>query len=147
MPRQYYLIRWPIFVLMSFILMSAAPLAALNAQSLPSQAASLNRLKAVVVGATGYDPATVEVAATKVQLIVTIVNSPLNGGSDGGRRKEARRIASTLAQTIRNDRELNGVQAIHVDYLKREDRSGREKIIDSIDFRKDPRGIFRHHVT
>jgi hypothetical protein len=128
-----------------FALMSAAPFGGPYAQ--PAQSPSLNAVKTNVLAATGYDDRTVELSATKVQFVVTIVNSKLIGGTATERENEAHRIVMTIAHSIADKPEFKGIQAIHVDYVKREAGSGHTETIDAIDFRKDPDGNFRHHIT
>ena len=131
---------------LAFALASAAPFAASHAQS-TQQERSLNEVKRAVVDATGYDGAAIELSATKVQFVVTIVNSKLISRPSYQRENEARRIASTIARSVADKPEFKGIQAIHVDYVKRESGSGRTETIDGIDFRKDPQGNFQHHIT
>ena len=77
-----------------------------------------------MLAATGYDGGAVELTATNVQLVVTIVNSKLNGSPAAERENEATRIASKIASIIAD-----------------------KQRIDGIDFRKDPQGNFQHHST
>ena len=100
-----------------------------------------------MVDATGYDAAAIELTATKVQFVVTIVNSKLIGGPSYQRENEARRIATTIARNVADKPEFRAIQAIHIDYVRRESGSGHTETIDGIDFRKDPQGNFQHHVT
>ena len=131
---------------LAFVLASATPLAASHAQS-TQQETSLNAVKNAVVDATGYDAAAIELTATKVQFVVTIVNSKLIGGPSYQRENEARRIATTIARNVADKPEFRAIQAIHIDYVRRESGSGHTETIDGIDFRKDPQGNFQHHVT
>jgi hypothetical protein len=133
---------WRSFLLVGgivFAFLTAAP----YVQGAQSQ--SLNAVKTEVLAATGYDDNMVELTATKVQFVVTIVNSKLNGGTAMERENEANRIASTIAHSIADEPEFKGIQAIHVDYVKRE--GAHMDTLDSMDFRKDPDGNFRHHIT
>jgi hypothetical protein len=58
-----------------------------------------------------------------------------------------RGIVSTIARIIADKPEFQGIQAIHVDYVKREADSGHTQTIDGIDFRRDPQGNFQRHIT
>jgi len=129
---------------LAFALASVVPFAASHAQS-TQQETSLNAVQKAVVDATGYDAAAIELTATKIQFVVTIVNSKLNGQPSYQRENEAMRIATTIARSVAAKPEFKGIQAIHVDYVKRE--SGHTETIDGIDFRKDAQGNFQHHVT
>ena len=129
MLRQSLFVGW-----MAFVLASQAPLGALA----QSQEASLNAVKSGVLAARGYDGGAVELTATKVQFVVTIVNSKLIGRSATERENEATRIASTIASIIADKPEFKSIQGIHVDYVKREVDGSHTQRIDGIDFCKDP---------
>jgi hypothetical protein len=140
--RQSLFVGW-----MAFVLAAAAPFGAPHAQPAQSQETSLNAVKSGVLAATGYDGGAVELTATKVQFVVTIVNSKLIDRSAAERENEATRIASTIASIIADKSEFKGIQGIHVDYVKREVDGSHTQRIDGIDFRKDPQGNFQHHIT
>jgi hypothetical protein len=121
-----------------------------RAQPLQSQgqhATSLKKVRDAVLTATGYDGKAVELTATKVQFVITLVNSKLVGRPTVERENEAGRIASAIASKIADMPEFKGIQAIHIDYVKREPGSSRSQVIDGIDFRKDPQGDFQRHIT
>jgi hypothetical protein len=130
---------------LALVLASAAPLGRPHAE--PAQAVSLNLVKNDVLAATGYDDRTVELTATEVQLVVTIVNSKLISRPAIERENEGYRIVMTIAHSIADKPEFKGIQGIHVDYVKREAGSDHSERVDGIDFRKDPDGNFRHHIT
>jgi hypothetical protein len=111
------------------------------------QNASLSEVKQAILAATGYDPAAVELTATHVQFIVTLVNSKLASGPVSPREHEASRITAAIAGLIAEMPEYTGIQAIHIDYVSRKPDGSANRIIDGIDFRKDPQGQFRHHIT
>lgn len=118
-----------------------------SAQSEGQHARSLKDVKDAVLSATGYNGQAVEVSATNVQFVITLVNSKLLGRSAIERENEASHIASVIARTIADKPEFKGIQAIHVDYVQREPDGGPSRTIDGIDFRKDPQGNFQHHIT
>ena len=142
------MLRQPLFVgWMAIVLASAALLGVPHAQLAQSQEMSLDAVKSAVLATTGYDGQAVDLTATKVQFVVTIVNSKLIDRPAAERENEATRIASTIASIISDKPEFKGIQGIHVDYVKREADSGQTQSIDGIDFRKDPQGNFQHHIT
>jgi len=104
------------------------------------QNASLNEVKNAIFAATGYDPAAVELTATHVQSAVTLVNSKLVAGPASGRESEASRITTAIAGVIAEMPDFEGIQAIHIDYVSRKLDGSASRIIDGIDFRKDPQG-------
>lgn len=105
---------------------------------------SLSEVKQAILIATGYDPAAVELTATTVPFIVTLVNSKLVAEPGSGRESEASRITAAIAGIIAEMPEFKGIQAIHVDYVSREPHGSASRIIDGIDFGKDPQGNFQH---
>ena len=129
---------------LAFVLTSAAPFGEPRAQP---ASPSLNAVKTDVLAATGYEDKSVELTATKLQFVVTIVNSKLIGGTAIERENDANRIVMTIAHSIADKPEFNGIQAIHVDYVNREAGNGHTETVEGMDFRKDPDGNFRHHIT
>jgi hypothetical protein len=57
-------------------------------------------------------------AATNVQFLVTITNSHVTSQTE--RENEANRIVATIARSIAEKLEFKGIQAIHIDYVKRD---------------------------
>jgi hypothetical protein len=142
------MLRQPLFGgWMVFVLASAALLGVPHAQLAQSQEMSLDAVKSAVLATTGYDGGAVELTATKVQFVVTIVNSKLIDRPAAERENEARRVASTIASIMADKPEFKGIQGIDVDYVKREADGSHTQRIDGIDFRKDPQGNFQHHIT
>ena len=126
------------------LLEGAHPRSGLLAEQLNT---SLNEVKRAILVAAGYDPSAVELTATNVQFIVTLVNSKLVAGPAAQRESEASGIAAAIAGVISEMPEFKGIQAIHVDYVSRKPDGSAGRIIDGIDFRKDPQGNFQHHIT
>jgi len=77
--------------------------------------ASLAEIKQSILSATGYDATTVEVTATPVQIVVTVVNSDLNGSlvTHHERETDAAEIVGAIAVTLASSPELAAMQAIH----------------------------------
>ncbi len=130
------------------------PAAAASAQDdksyevvLQRQAKSLPAIREAAVAATGYDEASIEVKPGPHQLFVTVVNSKLVGASSAARVDEASTISSAVARVLAGRPEFDDVEVLHVDYVRREQEGGRAEMVQAIDFRKDPDGRFRHHVS
>jgi hypothetical protein len=111
--------------------------------------ASLAEIKQSILSATGYDATTVEVTARPVQIVVTVVNSDLNGSlvTHHERETDAAEIVGAIAVTLASSPELAAMQAIHIDYVARKPDSTHSDIIDAIDFRKNLQGKFELHKT
>lgn len=108
-------------------------------------AASLPELKRVVLEATGYDTASVELTAGTYMLTVTVINSRL--ANSPSRDMEAHKIAEALTRAMTAKPEFKSIQALHVDYIVRDTDRDDSRIIDGIDFWKDPQGNFKLHMT
>ncbi len=120
-------------------------------QMAPTQV--LSDLKRAIVTATGYRVDEVELHVRQRQLVIVLVNSQLAIVSPdffrafaAKREVEAAHIASTVTSVITSTPQLGAVLSLRVDYVERR-KSGRMRVLDSIEFRKDPQGQFLHHTT
>ena len=110
--------------------------------------APLNEVKSAILAKTGYDAKSIELQATPASIIVTVVNSRLADQTEpAAREDEAITIVRAIADSIADRSEFKGIQAIHIDYVKRKSGDTHSQTIDGIDFIKNQRGIFVHHVT
>ena len=110
--------------------------------------APLNEVKSAILAKTGYDAKSVELQTTSASIIVTVVNSRLADQTGAAAREnEAIVIVRAIADSIADRSEFTGIHAIHIDYVKRKSGDTRSEIVDGIDFIKNQRGIFVHHVT
>ena len=118
------------------------------AESPSAASAPLTAVKSAILAATGYDAASVEIATNGASVIVTVVNSKLaETAQSAAREEEARKIVRAIADSTVDKPEFTGLHAIHIDYVKRESGGTGSHVIDSIDYLKNPRGIFEHHIT
>jgi hypothetical protein len=128
------------------MLLSIAPAAAADLSG-PGNA-PLNEVKRAILAKTGYDAKSVELQTTSASIIVTVVNSRLADLTEPApRENEAIVIVRAIADSIADRPEFKAIQAIHIDYVKRQSGDARSEIVDGIDFIKNQRGIFVHHVT
>ncbi len=109
--------------------------------------ASVPELKQAVLAATRYDAASLNLTATPLDIVVTLVNSKLASGPNAPREVEANKIAGVIADAISGKPEFAEVQSIHVDYITRDADGDHARTIDKIDFRKDAKGQFQHHIS
>jgi ABC-type transporter Mla subunit MlaD len=109
--------------------------------------ASVPGIKKAILAATGYDDDTVELVATDMDFVVTLLDSKLASGSNTARENEASKIASVIANAISGKEEFKGILAIHVDYVTREAEGGRTRTMNKIDVRRDSQGRFLHHAS
>ena len=74
-----------------------------------------------------------------------LVNSKFNEGTAAGRENEAAAIEPIVSKEIARTPQFKGIVTIHVQYVRT--TIGRTRVVDSIEFRKDASGAFRHHIT
>lgn len=132
---------------LALALVPGATFMAARAASDDPAGVSVEDIRKAIVSSTGYDDAAVELMANKVQLVVTLVNSKLGEGSAAQRENEAGRIVALIQRKTSGDPQFKEIQAIHVDYVSREANGTRSRVVDRIDFIRDPAGGFRHHIT
>jgi hypothetical protein len=108
---------------------------------------ALSDIRASVIRVLSAEDQTVEVNATHNVLTVSRNNSSMNGATHGERNTEAMAIASTVSMAIAGKPEFKNILAIHVQYLAQSAPGARKRIIDTVEFRKDPAGNFSHHQT
>lgn len=104
-------------------------------------------LKQAIIRTTANDAETIQVSATSIQVIVTVMDSPLLAATNAEREGEARLIAGAIEEVILHRPALGKVQALHVDYARNVTGKDEKKVIDGVDFRRDPRGTFQLHRT
>jgi len=107
----------------------------------------LQGIRASIVQAIGAEAATVEVSITGSVLTIARVNSDMNKTGHGTRDGEASRIAPVVSKAIADRPEFKNIHTIRVLYLNRSKPSDPAKVIDTVDFRKDPSGAFVFHTT
>jgi hypothetical protein len=110
------------------------------------QARSLPEIRAAILAATGYEETSIELRPAPHQLVITVVNSKLVDGSGADRIDEATAIASAVTEATATRPQFHDIEALHIDYVRRKEGKGTQTV-DAIDFRKDPSGKFRHHVS
>ena len=134
---------WLAAVAASFLAIcsSQAPLGAQTAET------SLQSVRAAIVQAIGASDAAVEVKTMGNIFVVSRINSDLNQANHSARDSEGSRIATIATKTIADKPEFKNVHTIRVLYVASL-KSGRyKKIIDTVDFRRDPSGVFHFHTT
>jgi hypothetical protein len=137
--------------LVTAFLLLALPEAMLYAQESASQstphAPILAYIRKSVIRTIGAQESTVNVIVRGNILTVARVNSNMNESTHGGRDNEANAIAPIVAKAISGKFEFKNLTTIRVQYVIRPTSSATEKIVDTIDFRKAPSGLFEFHKT
>jgi hypothetical protein len=114
---------------------------------LQHQARSLPGIRGTILAATGYDETSIELRPGRHLIVVTVVNSKLVSGGGAARVDEATVIASAVTQAIAADPAFDDVDALRVDYVRRDKQAKGTQTADAIEFRKDLHGKFKHHVS
>ncbi len=109
--------------------------------------AILENIKKSVIQKVGAQENTVEVAISGNILTVARVNSNLNDANHGARNNEAIAIAPVVIKAIEDSPEFKTIHTIRVQYLVRLKLGEKGKVLDTVDFRKDPNGKFQFHET
>ena len=109
--------------------------------------AALENIQKSVIRTVGAQEKTVEVTIRGNILTVVRVNSNLNDFTHGARNNEATAIASAVAKGIADSPNIKNVHTIRVQYQTRLGSAAKDKVLDTVDFRKDPNGVFQFHET
>ncbi len=108
---------------------------------------ALQNIRTSIMQAIGAQEATVDLKIAGGILTVSRINSTLNQANHTARDGEASRIATLVAGTIVGKPDFSKIHTIRVQYVGRIKTGGNEKIIDTVDFRRDPSGVFHFHTT
>ena len=110
------------------------------------QRSALAEIRTSIVRAIGAQEGTVELAGTRTVFRVLRVNSNMNDSTHAGRDTEAAAIAGIVSEAIAGKPEFSKLVTLRVEYITRS-KEGNVKIIDTVEFREDPNGVFRYHNT
>jgi hypothetical protein len=106
----------------------------------------LTGIKESITRTIGVESSTVEIHVTSRIFTVRLVNSKFNEGTAAGRENEAAAIEPIVSKEIARMPQFKGILTIYVQYVRR-GTADRTRVVDSIEFRKDASGAFRHHIT
>ena len=119
-----------------------------NAQTAPAAPNPfLDNVQASIIKTITAQENTVEVTLVDSVLTILRVNSNQNASSHGGRNNEAKSIADVVANALVNDETHASVHDIRVQYVKRNTSHSKVKVIDTVEFRKNPNGTFEMHTS
>ncbi len=129
-----------VLVLVTFFLALSWPVRAQSPDA-------LQNIRTSIIQAIGAQETTIDLKTAGGILMISRVNSALNQTDHAARDGEASRIATLVAGTIVGKPEFSKIHTIRVQYVGRIKTGGHEKIIDTVDFRRDPSGEFHFHTT
>jgi hypothetical protein len=134
-------------LLSAMLLMAFTTVAPAQTTRSASRADTLGNIQAAVHKAIGAQLKTVEVTTNGDVLVVARVNSNMNTSTHEGRNNEAKEIASIVARGIGDKSKFRTMSTIRIDYVNRATASPTGKVVDSVEFRKGPDGVFDFHQT
>jgi hypothetical protein len=121
---------------------------AVNAQPNTTQInTAVQAIRLAVVKNLGSKDREVEVLRTGNVLTISRVNSNMNDAPHQLVSNEATSIASVVSKAIVDEPEFKGIHTIRVQYLDRSGSPAKNKVIDSVEFRKGKNGVFEIHLT
>jgi hypothetical protein len=112
----------------------------------PTRQTLLTDIKQSIARTIGAESSTVEIHVTGRIFTVRLVNSRFNEGTSAGRENEAAAIEPIVSKEIARTPQFKDIVTIYVEYVRR-GTAGGTRVVDSIEFRKDVSGAFRHHIT
>ncbi len=107
----------------------------------------LATIQTSIIRTVGAQPNTVEALKRGNVLIVTRANSNMNDATHEGRNSEAKAIASIVSKGIGTNTRFTMVSTIRVEYISRKPPGRSGKVVDTVEFRKGPDGVFDFHQT
>ena len=140
--------RSPGFFLIACITLSAVSYSPVIAQtSPPTREGVLRALQVTLQNEVGAQESTLEVSIDSRVLTIFRINSNQNNSTHAGRNNEASAIAAAVVKTMFNEPILREMHTILVRYLRRGDAASGETIIDTVEFRRDAKGLFPLHQS
>ena len=115
-----------------------------SAQSIDS---SLQSIRTAIIQATGVPDASLDLKVKGNIFIVSRINSTMNQTNHSARDGEASRIATAVAKSIADIAAYKNIHTIRVMYVATLKPSNSEKVVDTIEFRRDTSGVFHFHAT
>jgi hypothetical protein len=133
--------------LVGWLLVGLTTAQAQAASSAGDQFGTLASIEKSIVKAIGAEAKTVKVTSSGGILLVARVNSNMNGSTHEGRNNEAQVIAPLVAKEIGSNPKFGNATTIRVEYVVRSSPATKSKVVDSVEFRKGPDGVFDSHQT
>ena len=130
-----------IFVALLCLMMDNSPV---SAQAIDS---SLQSIRTAIIQATGVPDASLDLKVKGNILIVSRINSTMNQTNHSARDGEASRIATAVAKSIADIAAYKNIHTIRVMYVATLKPGNQEKVVDTIEFRRDTSGVFHFHAT
>jgi hypothetical protein len=122
-------------------------LAAVN-PAIAQTSATDETMRLIASRSVGMPESAFEVSSTDAVFTVLRVNSTMNASTHQGRNNEAIPIANAIAaEFTRIGGRYSTIMSISVAYVERTGTPAHDRIIDRVEFRKNPAGRFELHMT
>lgn len=121
-----------------------------SAEAAPStgqQPGSSARIEKSIAQAIGAEATSVKVTVGSSIVLVFRINSNMNNSTHEGRNNESKVIGLLVAKEIAGIPTFRSTTTIRVDYLVRSSTKAKDEIVDSVEFRKGPDGVFDFHQS
>ena len=113
----------------------------------PLKGASIEAVRKAVAQDIGAQEDSLEIVQKGKILTITRVNSALNESTHQGRNDDATTIVAGVLKAIADKTEYKSLYSIYILYADRAVGSSKNKVIDTIEFRKNQKGEFEIHLT
>jgi hypothetical protein len=100
-----------------------------------------------LIAQKGYEADSFNIDKKAAMLTISLFDSKLLLASAQERQSEAADIVSTIQRQMTKNREFESIQTVHVDYLHSRLGKANGKLIDGIEFYRDPDGVLRYHQS
>jgi hypothetical protein len=131
-----------------FLSLIAIAVASVDAKTpATSKPAAVEAVRKLVAQDIGAPDDSIEILKKGKVLTITRVNSALNESNHQSRNDDAASIMAVVAKAIVDKAEFKSLYNINVQYTSRAEAASKSKIIDTIEFRKNQKGVFEMHLT
>jgi hypothetical protein len=135
-------------IIVALVFIAASSNGMTNAQTMTSQhGATTEDIRRIVMLNVGSQDKAVEVSRTGNVLLISRVNSNLNGAPHQLVNNESVSIASVVSKAIIGNPEYENIHTIRVQYLNRTGSPPKDKILDQVEFRKGQNDAFDLHLS
>ena len=114
-----------------------------TAQSSEAQA----KIRAAIVQSTAAPEKSIELTFKFGSLTILMVNSTLKGSTHQGYADDAHAAMQAAVLAVKDDPKFAKLNSVTVNYIERTASPQKDKILDSVEFRKNASGAFVLHLS
>lgn len=132
----------------AFLGLMAIGASSVDAKTLATtKSAAVETVRKLVAQDIGAPDDSIEILKKGKVLMITRVNSALSDSNHQSRNDDAASIMAVVAKAIADKAEFKSLYSINVQYTSRAEAASKSKIIDTIEFRKNQKGVFEMHLS